>query len=188
MSGGIDMVSWLSDRLDMEAVFAGTADKLWGVAILSKYPILTSGSGPLPRLDSLIPRGYIWARIDVGAQKPLFIINTHLHHIADDQYIRLAQVPILLETWDESSSTILLGDMNAVPETDEMNMISQAGFIDSWVEVGAGNEFTVPAYDPRVRVDWIWHTEDLKSLETLVISTSASDHLPVIATISRSEE
>jgi endonuclease/exonuclease/phosphatase family metal-dependent hydrolase len=188
MSGGIDIVSWLSDRLEMEAVFSGTANKLWGVAILSKYPIVESGSGPLPQLDSFIPRGFIWVKVDIGAQQPLFIINTHLHHISDEQDVRLAQVPILLDLWDNAATTILLGDMNALPGAEEMDMIANTGFADSWAESGVGDEYTLPAHNPTVRVDWIWHTKDLISLKTQVLSTTASDHLPVVAIITQAEQ
>ncbi len=188
MSGGIDIVAWLGDRLEMEAVFSGTANKLWGVAILSKYPIVESGSGSLPKLDSFIPRGFIWAKVDIGTQQPLFIINTHLHHISDEQDVRLAQVPILLALWDNAATTILLGDMNAKPGTVEMGMIANTGFIDSWAEAGVGDEYTLPAHDATVRVDWIWHTKDLISLETKVLSTTASDHLPVVAIIIQAEQ
>lgn len=187
MSGGIDIVSWLSDRLEMEAVFSGTANKLWGVAILSKYAIVESGSGPLPQLDSFIPRGFIWVKVDIGAQQPLLIINTHLHHISDEQDVRLAQVPILLDLWGNAATTILLGDLNAKPGSVEMDMIANTGFIDSWAEAGVGDEYTLPAHDPSVRVDWIWHTKDLISLETQVLSTTASDHLPVVTIITQSE-
>lgn len=188
MSGGIDMVSWLSERLEMDAVFTGTANKLWGVAILSRYPILESGAGPLPGMDSLIPRGYIWAKIDVGTQTPLFIINTHLHHVSNREDIRLAQVSTLLEVWDHNERTILLGDMNARPGSGEMDLIAQSGFLDAWAESGSGIEYTLPAHIPSVKVDWIWHTRDLLSIETRVPSTTASDHLPVITTIAYSEE
>jgi endonuclease/exonuclease/phosphatase family metal-dependent hydrolase len=188
MSGGIDMVAWLSERLGMESVFTGTADRLWGVAILSRYPIIESGSGPLPGLDALIPRGYIWAKVDVGAPSPLFIINTHLHHVSDREDVRIAQVSTLLEIWDTSERTILLGDMNARPGSEEMNMIAHSGFLDAWAEAGTGSEYTLPAHIPSVRVDWIWYTLDLQSIETQVLSTTASDHLPVLATIDYLEE
>jgi endonuclease/exonuclease/phosphatase family metal-dependent hydrolase len=183
ISGGIDMVSWLSSRLGMEAIFAGTADTLWGNSILSRYPIVESGSGPLPMLDSKIPRGYIWAKIDVGETSPLLIINSHLQNGSEEQHVRLAQVPVLLNVWGNSTSSILLGDLNATPGAEELNMIMNSGLIDSWEEGSTGRGDTVPAHQPSIRLDWIWHTRDLVAIEAQVISTTSSDHLPVIALI-----
>lgn len=183
ISGGIDMVSWLSNRLGMEAIFAGNADTLWGNSILSRYPIVESGSGSLPMLDSQVPRGYIWAKIDVGETSPLMIINTHLQNGSEEQHVRLAQVPELLNAWGNSTSSILLGDLNATPGTEEQNLIMNSGLIDSWEEVSTETGNTAPAHQPSIRLDWIWHTRDLVAIEVQVISTTASDHLPVIALI-----
>jgi endonuclease/exonuclease/phosphatase family metal-dependent hydrolase len=134
-------------------------------------------------LDSKIPRGYIWAKIDVGETSPLLIINSHLQNGSEEQHVRLAQVPVLLNVWGNSTSSILLGDLNATPGAEELNMIMNSGLIDSWEEGSTGRGDTVPAHQPSIRLDWIWHTRDLVAIEAQVISTTSSDHLPVIALI-----
>jgi endonuclease/exonuclease/phosphatase (EEP) superfamily protein YafD len=60
-----------------------------------------------------------------------------------------------------------------------MHMIAEAGFIDSWAEAGEGLGLTWPAIDPFERIDWIWHTPDLRATEATVQDTAASDHRPL---------
>jgi endonuclease/exonuclease/phosphatase family metal-dependent hydrolase len=156
---------------------------MWGNAILTRYPIMDYGSGVLPLAGSTLGRGYLWAKFDVGAQQPIQIIATHLHHLGNEGYVRLAQVPVLLEYWDHAPRSVILGDLNAVPDSEEMDLIRQAGLIDSWIEAGSGAGYTFNSFDRFQRIDWIWHTEDLVALDVEVISSTASDHLPVIITL-----
>ncbi len=181
MDGAVDMTTWLSRRLEMQVLFLGTGEPTWGNALLSRYPIIESGEGNLPDEGSLLKRGYLWAAIDVGEDEPLYVIVTHLHHIVEDSQVRMVQVPVILDFWDERDQTILLGDLNADPPTAEMKLIATAGMVDSWTGSGEGDGFTYYATDPYKRIDYLWISPDLEVLEIEVIQTPASDHLPVVA-------
>jgi endonuclease/exonuclease/phosphatase (EEP) superfamily protein YafD len=52
-----------------------------------------------------------------------------------------------------------------------------------WCEVCVRSVFISNSRDPYQRIDWIWHTEDLTTVEVEVLQTQASDHLPVLATL-----
>ncbi len=183
LDGGTDLALWLSRRLNMPFLFHGDEEPIWGNAILSRYPILQHGQAALPDEDALISRGYLWAEIDIGGEAPLFLIATHLHHVEADHYIRLKQVPALLDLWGGRPLTVLLGDLNAEPDWEEMALLYGAGLIDSWLETGGGDGFTWPAVGADKRIDWIWHTADLIAVRAEVVQTLASDHLPVLAVI-----
>jgi endonuclease/exonuclease/phosphatase family metal-dependent hydrolase len=183
LDGGSDLVTWLSRRLDMPIVFNGTEEPHWGNAILSRLPVLAHGSGELPRDGSLIGRGYTWAEIDVGADDPLLVVNTHLHQIEEDHDVRLEQVPVLLDFWDGRPNLILLGDLNAEPDAPEIALLAEAGLIDSWLEAGSGPGLTWSVVDPQKRIDWIWHSPDLVGTQAELIQTLASDHLPLVVQI-----
>ena len=167
----------------MPMLLRGTEEPTWGNAILSRFPILESGWGELPREDTLIGRGYLWALIDVGESQPLLVIDTHLHHVDEESLPRQAQVPVLLEFWQDRPSSVLLGDLNAEPDSPEMGMLYDAGLVDSWNEVGSGMGHTFSSRDPHRRIDWIWHSDDLAAVQAEVIQTLASDHLPVLVTL-----
>lgn len=183
IDGASDLVTWLSRRLDMPIVFNGTEEPHWGNAVLSRLPVLAHGSGELPRDRALIGRGYTWLEIDIGADDPLLLINTHLHQIEEDHDIRLLQVPVLLEFWDGRPNSIILGDLNAEPGAPEIALLEEAGLIDSWLESGVGPGLTWAAIDPGKRIDWIWHSADLSGGQVEVIQSLASDHLPVVVQI-----
>jgi endonuclease/exonuclease/phosphatase family metal-dependent hydrolase len=80
---------------------------------------------------------------------------------------------------------VLLGDLNAEPDWEEMKLIYDAGLIDSWLETDGGDGLSWPAAGPDKRIDWIWHTADLVAVRVQVVQTLASDHLPVLAVIDR---
>jgi endonuclease/exonuclease/phosphatase family metal-dependent hydrolase len=183
LDGASDLVTWLSRRLDMPILFNGTEEPHWGNAVLSRLPVLAHGSGELPRDRALIGRGYTWAEIDIGADDPLLVINTHLHQIEEDHDIRLLQVPVLLEFWNGRPNVVLLGDLNAEPDAPEMALLADAGLVDSWLESGSGAGLTWTAADLQKRIDWIWHSADLNGSQVEVIQTLASDHLPVMVQI-----
>jgi endonuclease/exonuclease/phosphatase family metal-dependent hydrolase len=183
MDGGPDMPTWLAGRLDMELVFVGTDEPIWGNAILSRYPILDSGYESLPREDSLIGRGFLWVRVDVGEEESLLVVNTHLHHIVEDGYVRLAQIPEILDFLENEDRFILMGDLNADPGSPEIGLIYERGLVDTWLEMGEGQGYTVDSNDPYNRIDYLFLSPDLVTLEIEVIQITASDHMPVIGRI-----
>jgi endonuclease/exonuclease/phosphatase family metal-dependent hydrolase len=183
VNGSTDLTTWLSNRLRMQVVFKGTTGPMWGNAILSKYPILQVGFGKLPALDTHIERGYLRVEIDTGYDQPLNIFATHLHHEENAPIVRYAQLSELIHIWAKRPYSIILGDLNARPEDDEIELLMSAGLIDSWSESGIGRGYTVSSDKPFKRIDYIWHSEDLLGQNAEVPRSTASDHLPVIVTI-----
>jgi endonuclease/exonuclease/phosphatase family metal-dependent hydrolase len=183
LDGSTDLVAWLANRLDMQVLFAGTTDPVWGNALLTRLPIRESGSAPLPLAGTHFPRGYLWASIDAGLPEPLLVIVTHLHHVESEHAPRLAQVPVLLGFWKGRPYSILLGDLNSEPDYAEMQLIADAGWVDSWAEAGTGDGLTWPAVGPFERIDWVWHTPDLRAVDAVVPATTASDHLPLFVSL-----
>jgi endonuclease/exonuclease/phosphatase family metal-dependent hydrolase len=165
----------------MEMIFHGTADPIWGNAILSRVGFLDHGGAPLPLGDTLLPRGYVWAHIDLGMEQPVRVIATHLHHIPEEPEPRLAQIPVLLDFWGGAGHTILAGDLNSEPDWPEMDLIRAAGMVDSWSEAGQGPGLTWPADDPFQRIDWIWLSPDLQAIAAETVDSAVSDHRAVVA-------
>ena len=181
LDGSTDLAAFLARRLKMQVLFQGTADPIWGNALLTRLPILEQGAAPLPLAGTLLPRGYLWATLDAGLPEPLLVIVTHLHHVESEHAPRLAQVPVLLDFWDGRPFTLLVGDLNSEPGYREMELMVEAGLLDAWAAAGTGDGLTWPAIDPYERIDWIWHTPDLRPLQAQVLGSTASDHLPLLA-------
>jgi endonuclease/exonuclease/phosphatase family metal-dependent hydrolase len=187
INGSTDLVSWLSRRLGMPFLFKGTTGPMWGNAIVSRFPVLDYGFAALPKLHTFIGRGYLWATIDLGGQKPLLFIAAHLTHSGADSAVRQEQVPVILEFWDHAPYSIILGDMNAQPDAPEMQLLRDAGLIDAWVETNTAPGLTFSSIHPIERIDWIWHSRDLLAIDAKIIQTTASDHLPIWADLATTQ-
>lgn len=183
INGSLDMLLWLSRRLDMPYIYAPTADPLWGNALLSRYPILAYERPSLPPDDLLLRRGFIWAEIDVGAGQRLNVINTHFHHVRADSHVRVQQIETILEFWRGEERTVFMGDLNAEPGSPEIEMALSAGFADALDLAGVTPGYTYPAEAPARRIDYIWLTPDLTVSDVVIPAVLASDHLPLAATI-----
>jgi len=180
--GGMDMLTWLSHRLDMPYVWAPTADAQWGIAIFSRYPIVSSEYFELPPDDVLLLRGFIVTKIDVGGQI-LTVIDTHFSEKEGQDEIRAAQSSAILDTWSGEPFTILMGDLNSVPDSLAVTMLLDAGLVDISREIGEQPTYTSTSVDPHQQIDYIFVTPDLGYSDFVILQTTASDHLPLITTI-----
>ena len=185
INGRLDMLTWLSQRLDMPYVFGPATGPLWGNAIISRYPIMEYTYHELPPRDQPLLRSFIAATINTGNGTRLHIIATHFHHIEEDTDIRQLQAKTVLDFWGNADHTVLLGDLNADPDGPEMEMLRQGGLVDAAVAAGGTPAYTSTSDNPDRRIDYIWISSDLRVSSVLVPVSKASDHLPVIAVIGK---
>ena len=81
IDGTVDMLVWLSQRLDMVYEWGPAADSLWGNAVLSRYPLSDGETRPMPNNDELrLKRTFTSVNVDVGGGRTLTVIGTHLRH------------------------------------------------------------------------------------------------------------
>jgi endonuclease/exonuclease/phosphatase family metal-dependent hydrolase len=187
LNGSTDMLAWLQRRLRMPyARFAGAADPIWGNAILSRYPITGSGWARLPRQGVPMARNYLWADLDLGGGR-LRLVVTHLHHVErpEGARVRLAQIPALLKAVADRPATVLVGDFNAEPGSQEIALLRQAGLTDAFQAAGGGpdDELTYPSDRPARRIDYLWLSRDLRASDFDATTGTASDHRGVMATV-----
>jgi endonuclease/exonuclease/phosphatase family metal-dependent hydrolase len=180
--GGMDMLTWLTQRLDMPYVWGPTADEQWGNAILSRYPITKVEFYDLPPEDVLLLRGFIWAEIDID-DSTLTIIDTHYSERDDQDEIRAIQSSAILSTWNNQPATVIMGDLNSLPDSQAVTLILDAGLIDVSREIGQQPTFTYSSFHPDHQIDYIFVTPDLGFIDFVIPDTQASDHLPLATTI-----
>ena len=185
VNGSVDTLEWLSQRLGMPYVWGPTADSTWGNAVLSRLPVLDVEHHQMPNNDALLlDRGFLWLELDTGAGTRLRVIATHFHHIEDEGHLRLPQASAILKRWNGEERTVLLGDFNARPGSQEVRTIVQAGFSDAFMKTGApGDGYTFPSDDLYERIDYIFVTSDLGVRDYSARLDQASDHLPVAVTV-----
>lgn len=185
ISGRVDMLSWLSQRLDMPYVSGPTVDPFWGNAVLSRFPIVDHENHELPPRDLFLRRGFMSVTVEVGAGETLRFIATHFHHLERDSAIRQQQARVIAGFWGGDQRTAIMGDLNARPDSAEMAILRQAKLVDAGTVQAGAARHTFSSTAPFQRIDYIWVSPDLTVSEAFTPSTTASDHLPVIAVVDR---
>ncbi|MGX5817225.1 endonuclease/exonuclease/phosphatase family protein [Chitinophaga lutea] len=183
-----DQVTWLATELGMYSAFqkttwkspiaaSGNKERQFGHAILSKYPIEVRNARIFTAYITHY-HGLLETRIVVDGH-PILFYSTHL---AVDS-ATLSQQRQQLRTWmDESAGTkILMGDLNAVPTNANILSLKET-LVDSFE--GAVTSYTFKANNPTIRIDYILGSSNITFSNSQVISTQASDHLPIVSDVS----
>jgi len=121
-----------------------------GNAVLSRWPVIEEGARPLPGTNGRAgPRQALWAVLD-SPFGPLPVIATHLAYRFDESAVRQQQLRAVLALAaglrsDPSVDLPILlgGDLNAVPDSDEIRLLTGrseapvAGLVfnDCWPQV-----------------------------------------------------
>lgn len=183
VNGSVDALKWLAQRLGMHTAWGPAADPFWGNAVLSRYPIASIENRPMPNNAALrFDRAYLLVTIEVDGES-IQVVATHLHHIEREPQHRLPQVRALLNGIDWNRPTILLGDLNAQAHHTELRLLTGSGLITTNRPV-----LTYPAGRPRRQIDHILVTDHFVINELKAIPTTASDHLPLTALLSRRDD
>jgi endonuclease/exonuclease/phosphatase family metal-dependent hydrolase len=154
------------------------AERSLGNAILSRWPVSDQGEQPLPGAGGLTgERRALWAVL--GAPfGPLPVISTHLAYRFDESALRQAQLRAvaavaagLRPEGSDAPPVLLAGDLNAVPDSDEIRLITGRSappvpglvFNDCWPQVRDDpghtwvrrNPHLVDSFWPERRLDYV---------------------------------
>lgn len=166
-----DQREWLGE-LGYEVVSApGDGDRHGQVnAIASRLPIVDHGWEYLDVGDLPPHRTVLWADLELSPGSTVTVYCTHLSHAFDQSALRsrqLDQIAAIVAARradpTDGHPPILLGDLNAAPDSDEMRRatglapppVTGLVFTDSWAQVGPGGGITYAAANPHV-VDSAW--------------------------------
>ncbi|MES2177848.1 MAG: endonuclease/exonuclease/phosphatase family protein [Gemmatimonadota bacterium] len=196
-SGFADQAAVLAKALGMDARFAhiydldpttpGAPRREYGVAILSKHPIVEFHNHTIARLSTVnegtpatpMP-GFLEVVLDVGGTR-VRVFDTHIDY-RPDPAVRVKQVAEMLAIIGEPSApTLLFGDLNAPPIAPELQPLLRR-LHDSWPEAN-GPGLTYPATEPVKRIDYVLTSRHFRVQTMRVPVTEASDHRPVTATL-----
>ena len=177
-----DQAAWLGERLGMNVARHDTAQRdglSFANAVLSKWPIVKSESHALPGTDARPShRQVIHAEIQ-SPRGSIHVFSTHLDQRFDNSELRQKQLKVicaLMARVERNPETdfpmILAGDLNAVPDSDEIRTLTgrRPPFVpglvmtDTWEVVGRSdpgwtwrgdNPLLVEAQWPNRRLDYV---------------------------------
>ena len=181
-SGSIDLTQELAGILKMEGRFGKFMDFQggeYGMAVLSKFPIISDQVHVLPR--GAEPRCALEVRVNPGkdwGEIRLFGI----HHDWTRENLRVTQCKALLQKIGQQTGPVILaGDFNAGRKSQSVRLLVDSGF--KILTNDPANTF--PSDQPKVEIDFIM----CKGLSLgrfkhkVVAEKIASDHRPVLVEI-----
>jgi len=183
-TGNVDQAGWFAARLGTNWHYAfgrnvTFGDGLYGVAVVSKYPILSWTNTRLPDINHSQPRGLLHVVINFHGTK-VSIYDTHLDNTSGANRLRQAGTISQIMAADPNPK-ILGGDMNTWPGSAPDRVLA-SHLYDTWNVAGAGKGATHPAGHPRTRIDFLMYGgPGLKATSAVVLHDIASDHLAVRA-------
>ncbi|MBT2686571.1 endonuclease/exonuclease/phosphatase family protein [Bacillus sp. ISL-47] len=180
-----DQAKWLAESLGMFYTYAANLDReplnnggerrQYGTAILSEYPIIESENHFLSQIGNTEQRGLLEATINISGNH-LNVYNTHLALTPAERELQIKEI---VEIASQSKGPkVILGDLNATPESNEMKPM-YANYLD--VFAGPPDANTYPAQNPAKRIDYIFTSKNIETADVEVIKSLASDHLPITA-------
>ena len=179
---GVRFVNELAYHTGMFGVYGKSinyAGGYYGIGLLSKYPILRFERVLLPNDGKTEQRSILVADIELPGGKVITFVNTHLE--VKTAKMRIEQVEFIKEYLKDCPNQLFLaGDMNAIPETKEMEMLRE-----EWNDL-TNRVFTYHSSRPEIKIDYIYTkpAENVELLSTEVKEdVKLSDHFPVISTI-----
>ncbi len=166
---------------DLEPHTPGAPRRRYGVAVLSRFPVLHTENHEITRLSTQDPKpapapapGFAEAVVLVRGV-PVHVYSTHLDYRADPS-VRAMQVADTLAVLSRARGPrVLLGDFNAPHEAPELAPL--------WTVLtdAAPDGMTYPADVPVKRIDFVAVSSGVLVRSAAVPATLASDHRPVLA-------
>ena len=183
--GGNDLISYLAWRFpDYTIHYAPTNGQLWGNAIMSRLPVLSTGGQTFSAEPGAFRYGFANAIVTNAADTMAFI---SVHLTADlagpSGDARLEQAQMLMQhammfPQRQQIRVIVAGDFNAYPIDAPVVHVAKH-LTDLGAAARLGELPTWPAGNPSQRIDYIFGS-GFDVLGGEVRRTTASDHLPVI--------
>lgn len=186
-TGGVNQAQVLACLLGMQYFFGRTIDYqggMYGNAVLTRLAVNGFANRALPFTPGREPRGVVQLHVYSGSTASghtLFrVYATHLDVSEADRLKAVEALPELVAEEPETP-TLLLGDLNALPDSAPLRRLLAAG----WQVAGdPGAHPTFPASAPQRQIDYILYRPAHRWRVLAVWApeeAAASDHRPIVA-------
>ena len=181
-TGRVDEVRELARLTGMDYAFAHNLNYQggqYGVAVLSRLPILAVDHRRLRHLREAERRGLLRVEVSAAGQTVNFV-TTHLDYQNHDN--RLYETRQLTDALKGAAAPlVVVGDFNDEPSGGSYKFMLEQ-FADAWAQTApAGDGLTYPADKPAKRIDYVFYRPGpLRARRAWSPRTQASDHLPLV--------
>jgi len=163
-----------------------------GQGLMSRYE--------MHQVSSIPDYRFLSAKVDLP-QGEITVFNVHAPKITPWRWEKAWEEQrafiqdLFAQTSKIQSPVLIVGDFNTTPLSQNYVLLRQE-YYDAFADSGNGFGFTYPAREklgiklpwPLVRIDFIFHSENLISHETKVLTDAGgSDHRPVVSILSSPE-
>ena len=184
-SQNIDQLEKLAELTGMKPFFGKTIDYSggdYGVAVLSKLPVVSHKVWPLPAGGKREPRVALEVVVQPTDGEAFVFVCTHLDHSSGEND-RAKQTETLRKLFGNGPrQAILAGDFNATAKSPEMRVV-----LEKWTDVDVAKLTpTIPVAKPTLKIDYIFLQQDSPwkvHASEVLNEPVASDHLPLVATL-----
>ncbi len=166
-----------------------------GSAVLSKLPfakvdhyLLSVGTDPPEKAEDRARRIILHARIDAPA---FSVFNSHYSWVYPQAASNVNEA--LLYMGQTHGPALLVGDLNAVPESDLMRRLAAHGWTDAWARLRPNDPgYTFESDNPDRRIDYVWARPDALTWITAIdvvkeppnpAGARLSDHLGLVVSL-----
>jgi endonuclease/exonuclease/phosphatase family metal-dependent hydrolase len=184
--GGVDMASWLADRLGYRFAFAPAADRRFGNVILSREAPVAVRAFMLPYGQGPQHRSAVSAQVRVGGTLTQ-VTSVHLQHRPGNTPTRLRELETLLADLaveENRRPMVVGGDLNAGPGDPEPALLTASGFVSAVDAVGGVQALSDPGAAPGRRIDWVFGRR-VGFRSARFLDAGLSDHRPVVVRTDR---
>ncbi len=153
----------------------------YGNALLSRYPIISAETVPIPdpavkKYDqNYEARCLLKAKIDVGSGMNVLVSHFGLNPDEQENAVKtvVANLP--------KEKCVLMGDFNMQPDNEILTPIKQS--LCDTAEKFDSPKLSFPSDTPRVKIDYIFVSSDLTAADADIPAIVSSDHRPHVATL-----
>ena len=176
-SGREDQMARLGEQTGLHprfGAFMPYQGGLYGMGLLSRFPILESRNHPLP--EGPEPRTSLDARVQLPGGEELILCNVHFYATEEE---RLAQARTLVGVFEDTTTPMILGgDFNSQPGSSVMELIEA-----HWTQTDKGEDrMTMSSIEPKEEIDFLLYRPaerfEVVSIDVLD-EPVVSDHRPV---------
>ncbi len=184
-SQNVDQLAKLAELTGMKPFFGKAIDYNggeYGVAVLSKLPVIAHKTWPLPSGPKREQRVALEVAVQPEGREAFVFVCTHLDHSSgeNDRSQQTAAIRKLFGAGPRQA--ILAGDFNASITKPEMMTVAE-----KWTDVDSAKLTpTIPVAKPTLKIDYIFIQQDSpwRVVSASVLNEPiASDHLPLVATL-----